>query len=191
MQYDVLTLYLLTLNFAALVLGGAASRRHSAAMDAVLRLLSAAGGAAGLLLSWLVWDRHINKNNVMSRFAALCCLLVQLLLFLCLRGRNAASVRLYGEIFTAEHPGLLLYLAGINLLTLLLFAWDKLSALREGNRVPEAVLLFAALFGGSAGALAGMGLCRHKTQSPHFLLGVPLSLGIDLLYLLALAVGVF
>ena len=191
MQYDVLTLYLLTLNFAAFVLGGAASRRRSAAMDGVLRFLSAAGGAAGLLGSWLLWDRHVNKNNVMSRFSALCYLLVQLLLLLALRGRNAAAVRLYAEVFASSHRTLLLYLTAINLLTLLLFLWDKLSALRSGERIPEAVLLFAALFGGSAGALLGMDLFRHKTQSAHFLFGVPMALALNLLGLLSLLVGVF
>lgn len=191
MQYDVLTLYLLALNFAALILGGAASRRRSAAMDGVLRFLAAAGGAAGLLCSWLLWDRHVNKNNVMSRFSALCYLFVQLLALLALRGPNAQSVRLCGEVFYAQHRALCLYLAGMTLLTFLLYAADKLSALRGGQRIPEAVLLFAALFGGSVGALLGMDLCRHKTQSPHFLLGVPMALALDLLGLLALFIGVF
>ena len=53
---------------------------------------------------------------------------------------------------------------------------DKQLARHHRRRVPEAMLLaFAACFG-SAGVLAGMLVCRHKTRKPLFTVTVPLLL---------------
>lgn len=56
----------------------------------------------------------------------------------------------------------------VNLLSLLLFWWDKRSARLSNWRVPENKLLLLALFGGFLGAFIGQRLCRHKTQKQPF-----------------------
>lgn len=60
------------------------------------------------------------------------------------------------------------YLAGMNILTFLLYGYDKRQARVRGGRVPEAVLHIAALLGGTPGALAGQFAFRHKTQKRSF-----------------------
>lgn len=69
---------------------------------------------------------------------------------------------------------LLTYLALINIVTLLVYGWDKLRAKKHGaRRVPEKTLIFLALLGGSLGALLGMQLFRHKTRHWYFKYGIP------------------
>ena len=66
---------------------------------------------------------------------------------------------------------LLMNAAGFGIMLL-----DKQLARHHRWRVPEAMLLaFAACFG-SAGVLAGMLVCRHKTRKPLFTVTVPLLL---------------
>lgn len=67
-----------------------------------------------------------------------------------------------------------IYLALINLITLLVFARDKRKAKKNQWRTPERTLLLLCLLGGSLGGWAAMYLLRHKTQHLKFTLGVPL-----------------
>ncbi len=60
----------------------------------------------------------------------------------------------------------------VNLGVYVLYGYDKYKAIRREWRVPEAMLLVAAVVG-VFGALAGMYLCRHKTRKPKFFITVP------------------
>lgn len=74
-------------------------------------------------------------------------------------------------------PDLILYyLSGINILAFLVFGLDKRKARKDRWRVPEATLLLLAVIGGSAGALLGMVVFRHKTRHNKFRIGLPLIL---------------
>ena len=70
-----------------------------------------------------------------------------------------------------------IYLAIINVVTFVTFAWDKHVA-ATGNdvskRVPEAHLLALSLVGGSVGGLLAMYTVRHKTRKWYFVWGLPL-----------------
>lgn len=77
-----------------------------------------------------------------------------------------------------------LYLLSMNALAFLLMLIDKQKARRHLWRIPESVLLGSAALGGSAGALLGMVLCRHKTRKPKFYITVPLLLAAQLYALL-------
>lgn len=71
-------------------------------------------------------------------------------------------------------------LAALNVLTFLVYGWDKLCAKREGaRRVPEKTLLFLAVIGGSVGAILGMHFFRHKTRHAQFRYGLPLILALQ------------
>lgn len=56
----------------------------------------------------------------------------------------------------------------LNLWTFILFWHDKRRAVRGGQRVSEASLLWCAALGGWGGALAGRRLFRHKTRKQPF-----------------------
>ena len=79
-----------------------------------------------------------------------------------------------------------LYLELVNLAAFALYGIDKRRAKRGKWRVPEATLLLIAVIGGSVGALAGMYLFRHKTRKPKFSVGVPVILGMQVLFFLLL-----
>lgn len=79
-----------------------------------------------------------------------------------------------------------LWLALINLVTFLVFGFDKLKAKykekHEGaRRVPEKTLFLLAALGGSVGALLGMRVWRHKTLHRSFRIGIPLILAVQIL----------
>ena len=70
----------------------------------------------------------------------------------------------------------LIYLAGINVLTFFLYGIDKLKAKRARWRISEATLIWLAVFGGSIGALLGIKAWQHKTQHAKFKYGIPIIL---------------
>lgn len=86
-----------------------------------------------------------------------------------------------------------IYLAVINLATLVVFVADKTVAARgndPGKRVPEACLLGLCLAGGSVGGLIGMYTTRHKTKKWYFVYGLPVFLALDAgLVIFAISVG--
>ena len=60
-----------------------------------------------------------------------------------------------------------------NLAVFLLYGYDKRCAVKDRWRVPEKVLLGAALLMGGVGAYAGMKVFHHKTLHKLFTIGVP------------------
>jgi len=68
---------------------------------------------------------------------------------------------------------ILIYLLVINIVTFFVYAIDKSKSINHKWRVPEYVLLWLAILGGSIGALTAMKLFRHKTRHVKFYLGIP------------------
>ena len=60
-----------------------------------------------------------------------------------------------------------------NIISYLLFAWDKHLAHYQRSRVPEAILFLFTFLMGAFGALCGMIFFRHKTRHVSFLAIVP------------------
>lgn len=83
---------------------------------------------------------------------------------------------------------LILYLAGINLVTFAMFAWDKYSAIKGQWRIPEKTLLALALAGGTPGAIVAQQRLRHKTRKQPFRAQLILIAGLHLVLLVALAI---
>ncbi len=79
------------------------------------------------------------------------------------------------------------YLAGMTIATMLVFAWDKMCARNGWRRVSESALLTMALVGGTAGAIAGQQILRHKTRKQPFRTYLFVIAGIQILALAALS----
>lgn len=60
------------------------------------------------------------------------------------------------------------YLAAVNLITVLMYGYDKAVAGTDRMRIPEHVLHLLALLGGSPAALLAQRLFRHKTRKRAF-----------------------
>ncbi|MHC4945423.1 MAG: DUF1294 domain-containing protein [Planctomycetota bacterium] len=86
------------------------------------------------------------------------------LLALGLSGALAALLSLYGP----RWDPIWAWLASITGFTFLIYGFDKAQAIRNNTRIPESVLLLLVLVGGTAGALLGMVLFRHKTIKGSF-----------------------
>lgn len=76
---------------------------------------------------------------------------------------------------------MLIYLLVINIIAFTMYGIDKWKAQRNQWRISEKMLLFFAVIGGSAGALAGMYIFHHKTLHKKFTIGVPLILVIQVM----------
>lgn len=79
-----------------------------------------------------------------------------------------------------------IWLVLVNLAAFFAFGWDKFKAKYkekhpDARRVPERTLFLLALLGGSAGALLGMRVWRHKTLHRSFRIGIPLILALQVL----------
>ena len=74
---------------------------------------------------------------------------------------------------------MLIYLLIINIIAFIMYGIDKWKAQRNQWRISEKMLLFLAVIGGSAGALAGMYIFHHKTLHKKFTIRVPLILVIQ------------
>ena len=83
---------------------------------------------------------------------------------------------------------LILYITCINLVTFVMFAWDKYTAIKGQWRVPEKTLLMLALVGGSPGAIIAQQRLRHKTRKQPFRSRLLMIAGLHALLLVALAI---
>lgn len=60
------------------------------------------------------------------------------------------------------------YYLAINIITLLVWGFDKLRAKLQHWRIPENALFALIILGGGIGALLGMTVFRHKTRKLKF-----------------------
>lgn len=63
-------------------------------IGAVLTIVSLLGGSLGIVVSILIFDRKAEKGNMMSRVFVSCILVIQVVLFLVLRGHHADHLTL-------------------------------------------------------------------------------------------------
>lgn len=69
----------------------------------------------------------------------------------------------------------------MNIIAFIVYGIDKWKAQKKRWRISEKMLLFLAIIGGSAGALAGMYIFHHKILHKKFTIGVPLILVIQVI----------
>ena len=79
---------------------------------------------------------------------------------------------------------ILMYFVIINLITFIVFALDKICAIKKKWRYKEISLLGMCLVGGAIGGFLAMHLFRHKTKKKLFVIGVQLIIRIHLVIIM-------
>ena len=143
-------------------------------VDKFLTIISLVGGSLGILLAIVLFDRKSVKDNMMSRVFVICLFVIQLVMFLFLKGANGEKITFAFWEFFAEHKILIIYSVIINFVSFAAFAVDKINACEGRSRIRIITLLGIAFAGGSIGAILGMYIFRHKTRVDYFTVEVPL-----------------
>lgn len=79
---------------------------------------------------------------------------------------------------------LTVYIIGLSLLGFGMMGVDKRRARRKEWRIPEKTLLIIAFIGGGIGSLVGMYVFRHKTKHIKFIVLLPISAVLVIMFLL-------
>lgn len=70
--------------------------------------------------------------------------------------------------------GLLIWLATVNVISVVITIYDKHQAKINRWRISEKSLLFLSILGGGPAMYLTMKRIRHKTQKKKFMIGIPL-----------------
>ena len=143
-------------------------------IDRILTITSLLGGSLGIIIAILLFDRKSVKDNMMSRLFVICVLIIQIIIFLMVKGHIKTDLTFAFWKFFGAHKILIVYLLAINVVTLIIFAVDKTAAIEHRSRIRIVTLLGLAFMGGSIGALIAMYVFHHKTKQDYFSVGVPL-----------------
>lgn len=180
MNLNIFDRYLLIINIIALVIYGikVLVYKHQTRdwFEKLCMFIVLLGGSAGILLMIILFDRKAVKENMMSRVFTLCMLVIQAILLLIVKGYHGDQIHIDFWDYLMQHRILLIYLAVVNILTIIVFGVDKMNAKSNRQRVRIVTLLGLAFIGGSVGALIGMYVFHHKTKKAYFTVGVPLIL---------------
>ncbi len=179
--------YLLIINIIALVIYGIKvliyKHQTRAWFEKLCMLISLLGGSAGILIAVVLFDRKAVKENMMSRVFSVCVLVIQIILLLMVKGYHGEKINIAFWDYLMQHRVLMIYLAVVNILTIIVFGVDKMNAKSNRPRVRIVTLLGLAFVGGSVGALIGMYGFHHKTKKAYFTVGVPLILVMQIVVL--------
>ena len=180
MNLNIFDRYLLIINIIALVIYGikVLVYKHQTRdwFEKLCMFIVLLGGSAGILLMIIFFDRKAVKENMMSRVFTLCMLVIQAILLLIVKGYHGDQIHIDFWDYLMQHRILLIYLAVVNILTIIVFGVDKMNAKSNRQRVRIVTLLGLAFIGGSVGALIGMYGFHHETKKAYFTVGVPLIL---------------
>ena len=180
MNLNIFDRYLLIINIIALVIYGikVLVYKHQTRdwFEKLCMFIVLLGGSAGILLMIILFDRKAVKENMMSRVFTLCMLVIQAILLLIVKGYHGDQIHIDFWDYLMQHRILLIYLAVVNILTIIVFDVDKMNAKSNRQRVRIVTLLGLAFIGGSVGALIGMYGFHHKTKKAYFTVGLPLIL---------------
>lgn len=143
-------------------------------IDVVLTICSLLGGSLGIVIAILLIDRKAEKGNMMSRVFVSCFLVIQIIVFLIIKGHISNDITVAFWEFFDRHKILLTYLVVINMITFAAFAIDKMNAIEKRSRIRIVTLLGLSFIGGSIGGIAAMYTFRHKTKKDYFTVGEPL-----------------
>lgn len=79
----------------------------------------------------------------------------------------------------------LIYLLSINILAIILTIYDKIASRKfRKNRIRENILLLIGALGGAISMYITMKLIRHKTRHNKFMIGLPIILILQIVFLI-------
>lgn len=187
MKFDYLDAYLIIVNVIGFLLFAVNNWLYSHTaekqVDTALTITALLGGSVGILLSILLFDRKVEKGNMMSRVFIVCIFVIQIVIFLVIKGYIAENITLAFWKFFDKHKIFLAYLGIINFITFAAFAIDKFAAIEHRSRIRIVTLLGLSFLGGSFGGLLAMYLLRHKTKKDYFTIGIPLIIVMQIIVL--------
>ena len=79
---------------------------------------------------------------------------------------------------------MLIYLVVINIISFILMIFDKRQAKKKKYRIPETSLIVISFIGGGIGTFLGMIIAHHKTRNLKFIILVPISILITILFII-------
>lgn len=178
MQLGIFDYYIIIINILGFIFFAVNTwlYNHTAdkQIDSVLTVTSLLGGSLGIVIAILIIDRKAEKGNMMSRVFVICVLVIQIIIFLFIKGFHNDKITFAFWKFFDKWKILLIYLLVIDVVTLIVFGIDKIRAAEHRSRIKIVTLLGLAFAGGSIGALIAMYAFRHKTNQDYFTVGVPL-----------------
>lgn len=147
-------------------------------IDKVITIVSFLGGSLGIFASILIFDRAAKnseqrKDIMMSRVFVLCMLVIQIIIFLIIKGYIKSDITIAFWDFFNEHRIFLIYLIIINIVTIIAFGIDKINAVERKSRIRIVTLLSLAFIGGSIGGLIAIMHLDIKQKQNIFLLVFP------------------
>jgi len=152
-------------------------------------LVTIFGGAFGAFVAETLCQRKITKYNVQSRIYTFIWLFLQLVFFWILWGPNHEAAREQILSFYNGHRIICIYYAGINVVSFIAFAADKIKAMRGAWRISEFSLLGLCLIGGGVGGILAMDICNHKVTKMYFMFGVTAMICLHLVLLSLVLIG--
>lgn len=115
-DYDI---YLIIINIFGLVFGGIFSLQRNIKikrfMYIFLVVISLFGGSLGILLSFLLLDRKIRKENAMLKIFVLCLLVVQIIIYLVFCKNVISNFSFSFYDFCIKNKFFLFYIIFINI----------------------------------------------------------------------------
>lgn len=118
--------------------------------------------------------KGINKDFIIWKLIAVCGVIMFSIFYYFWKVRMDESLNFDVFEFFKENIFVFYYIVFINILTFLLFGFDKWTAIKKRSRIKIMTLLGFSFIGGSVGGLFAMLLFRHKTKKIYFTLGLPL-----------------
>ena len=173
MELGVLEIYLIVINIIGF-LAFTLNYWTDIEIDSWITNIAVMGGSLGIVIAIACFHRRFEKYVMMSRVFVACLLVIQVILYLIIKGHIQTDITLRFWEFFNDHPIFKWYLIVINFVSLVVYGIDKLAAVEHTWRIRIVTLLVLAFVGGSVGAIAAMYLFRHKIRVDYFTIGVPL-----------------
>lgn len=137
----------------------------------ILNLFAIAGGAYGMLLSFIVLRQKIGKHNA-NWYTIAISLVITWTVIIC-AVFNTFGLNTAQGIGSQYYVLFLIYLVAVNLVSGYFFFTDKT---RTKWKTSELGLILLGLIGGTVGGLIIMMVTGKKSSSPHFSIGFPVML---------------